>query len=419
MNLETIGDKYVVIDSKFELHYYKEHIQAHIGAHNIIVFNELQEFILLQANEGKSVKEIFQMLTEKYEFDVKNKVAQRLFCKVLRDMMDIKIISLQQKVAENRVRITGERGQTYPFWISCEITNKCCFKCPHCYKEAGADGEYLDIKTFYNIIEYFKGKTAHMVITGGEALIHPMVREMLVLASKNFKVHLLTNGYYLENMPKDILEKLESVQISLYGFDDFSYEKFTGAIEAATRIESAYKHLRELNIQDVKTTLIVTPQNVDDLDKYFQFALRLGVKYIDMGVSIPVGRALSTKETLYKNDQEKILIKTKEVVDRYRGRVNTNDIFKHLKVKAYGDNKFHCQAGKTSIVISEKGKVRPCLTIPFEESLQMDVEHYVKEFVCKAKEPDYKQALKEYNRNMQINGGCLGDMKCAGFCKIL
>lgn len=81
-----------------------------------------------------------------------------------------------------------------------------------------------------------------------------------------------------------------------------------------------------------------------------------------------------------------------------------------MNIKGFG-----CQAGKTQIVINEKGNIRPCNMLPSEVFRKYTFEEYIEEIEM-GHERVYEQDLIMLRETMKKGGNKPEDMKCAGFC---
>ncbi|MCR5374303.1 MAG: radical SAM protein [Lachnospiraceae bacterium] len=119
--------------------------------------------------------------------------------------------------------IYGEKGKKYPLYISVELTNRCNFKCSHCYKEAGSDNwDYIDENRIIPFLKEMINKIHGVTLTGGEATLHPAFSDIVQELPQN-SIALLTNGSYLNKISDETLLRLGHIQISLYGCDEEEY----------------------------------------------------------------------------------------------------------------------------------------------------------------------------------------------------
>ena len=113
--------------------------------------------------------------------------------------------------------------------VQFSITNRCNLQCKHCAASAkGLEGdEPLDTNDIKRIIDKLvpcRMKT--IVLSGGEPLVRKDFFEILryiKIKDKNVKIALMTNALLINaDNVKDIVENVESVDISLDGYDEES-----------------------------------------------------------------------------------------------------------------------------------------------------------------------------------------------------
>ena len=90
-----------------------------------------------------------------------------------------------------------------------EITNKCCFKCDHCY--IPNNNNYIDFETYQKIIDELSSINCNeILITGGEPMLHPRFDEMYLYAkNKGFLVSINSNLFLLNKKTLSILTKFK------------------------------------------------------------------------------------------------------------------------------------------------------------------------------------------------------------------
>ena len=79
--------------------------------------------------------------------------------------------------------VDGKRGWR-PILGVYYLTYACDFRCPHCSDGAGTpyyrlSQEVLGREKIFEVLSVMRKHTDHLVITGGEPLQHPQVREVL------------------------------------------------------------------------------------------------------------------------------------------------------------------------------------------------------------------------------------------------
>lgn len=156
--------------------------------------------------------------------------------------------------------------------VDFEITERCNFRCPHCYirtessavEEVGIDG-YLKI-----LRELLTLGLKRTRLTGGE----PLLRKDVFLTFYRFSLdhdlecHLNSNLTLADESVLQIIRKeTTAVQSTLYGWDDCSYDQFVGMPGA---FRSFLENLSFLRARDVRVQLRFPPveplvSNVDKL----------------------------------------------------------------------------------------------------------------------------------------------------------
>jgi radical SAM protein with 4Fe4S-binding SPASM domain len=203
--------------------------------------------------------------------------------------------------------------------------------------------------------------TLSLVITGGEAVLHPGFREIYeAIARMGFRITLFSNGTLLHPGLVDWLSKIPpaTLDVTLYGASEETYARVTGSREAfhqAMRgIELALS--RRINTR-IKTTII--RKNVHDFDAIKKIASDFGVEFSyslllhqarqECGRCIEDER-LSAAEIegfgstgLALADGECGLPSPQEMADRYR---DVEPLF--------------CAAAKSGFWISWNGDMSPC-----------------------------------------------------------
>jgi len=160
-----------------------------------------------------------------------------------------------------------------------EITSYCNFHCPHCLlpKKYRMSKKFLNAKTIKEVLKKAeKMETPHITITGGEPTFynHKNLIKLLDFTYDKFLTQFNTNAY---NIDDDLAEKLAEnvlmVKISIYGYDDKSYEKYTGVKNAFQKVK---KGLELLNKYDANLLIDIIYTKVHqklgiDVEKMISF----------------------------------------------------------------------------------------------------------------------------------------------------
>ena len=185
-----------------------------------------------------------------------------------------------------------------PIPVVMEITRSGRLSCAFCHLPKGPS--FIELEKFKERLEELKGvkgvraltlsgeeRIAHLILTGGEPLLHPNLKELLSYAAEEaFQVGLQTALYVDKAHVEALLEALEEirgktkvwVQISLHAVEVETFKAVTGGRDFSSWQENVLfltKRLRELDISFVTTTTWYT-QSVEEVGDLARWALTLG-----------------------------------------------------------------------------------------------------------------------------------------------
>lgn len=157
--------------------------------------------------------------------------------------------------------------------FSIVLTEKCNLRCIYCFSDKTLVNQNLDIDVLKRfVIEYTKFEQIDMVIiTGGEPLLYPFLKELIIFLKPYTKyISLLTNGLLLN---KNLLEFLSNNQIELnLSLDSIKtdyHEKVRGKQKELLAMLDTIGQYKELN---VVLNTSVSRENIDEIDNLFEYA---------------------------------------------------------------------------------------------------------------------------------------------------
>lgn len=195
--------------------------------------------------------------------------------------------SISEDVIQNKYR--------YPLRIALFPGVSCMFYCGFCGRNQNAKYHNSIVDEGVEKIEELLRTTklsSKISISGGlEPLTNPKIGAIINTASKvGFKTPLITNGYslterFLERTPE--IWKLDSLRISLYGYDKNSYKKITlvdKSFEIVKKNLINFLKKRNLFNKNLKVGLnyIILPENMNNLLSVLDF-----IKEINNSVNGP------------------------------------------------------------------------------------------------------------------------------------
>ena len=254
----------------------------------------------------------------------------------------------------------------YPILSVYYLTYRCRFRCPYC--SDGSQRPYYslpdedpDPSTALSILKEIRRHCDYIVITGGEPLEYPYLDEILGgIEHLGFKeVVLTTNGYDVEKHLPSIARSVDTLVFSLdtlnhrkadawYGMGSGTLEKILSNIAIAAAF--AQKRYR------ITISSVVTPDNIEDLYKVYQYTERNGFTIAASPQLVGVKAHHSLLNNQAYTDFYDFLVREKK-----RGG-NVYGTFKYLEyMRDLG--KFECRPF-TMLVVSPSGSVYyPCLEV--------------------------------------------------------
>jgi len=200
-----------------------------------------------------------------------------------------------------------------PYQLSFDITNKCNYRCLHCYNNSGENNIINDEMTDEEVIDLFidiaSMHPVNVCFCGGEPLLR---LELLCKCSKILhksgvkSISLVSNGYY---MSKDVaLQLLRShvnrVQISLDGSSGEScyvLRQNKGAFSSAV---GALKILKEIKMPEVNIAFCPTKYNISELEDVYKICTELSVTSIRIQPLMTIGRAIQNVNEISPNHMQ-------------------------------------------------------------------------------------------------------------------
>jgi radical SAM protein with 4Fe4S-binding SPASM domain len=264
-----------------------------------------------------------------------------------------------------------------------ELTSKCNFKCPMCYVSKLDTNHDMDTETWKLVFdEAIKNGLMFANLTGGEVFTRSDFIELYeYLFDKGIKITIFTNGSLLNAEILDVLrrKKPHYIAITLYGFDNDSYEVITKNKNAFDKVTENIKALKDSNINIMLRTL---PLKIiyDNLNKIINLSKSLDSNLYYL--------SYITKSNCFDTRNERL--SSKQLVD-FEERINKAFNYNDLG-NIFEDNYKSCSALRSSYFINYKGEMQPCALAykPVKDILENDFLETFKELGIKFKELEEK-----------------------------
>lgn len=247
---------------------------------------------------------------------------------------------------------TGVEGMYYPQMLVLFITNRCFHNCVHCFRNSSPNSDEMSIENIKYILDKVRGKVPHIVLSGGEPLIHKDIKELLNNIYGFSSASMVTSLYGFKTDLINSLDNFSEIQISIYGWDERSHDNFTNSKGSFVEIWEKI----ELLINRGKNIIITSMNNnLSKLEDITRLCISYGVKRLQFGDIVPIGRAKLNRKKIshYEVDKKYIL----DLQAKYNDKIEIlyeEGCFSDLKSD-------YCSAGINKLDIDEYGNVYSCL----------------------------------------------------------
>ncbi|MFC2094320.1 radical SAM protein [Bacteroidota bacterium] len=228
-----------------------------------------------------------------------------------------------------------------------------------------------------------KLKTRLVVMSGGEALMHPnFFRLCDILSSRKIKITILSTGLLLKKYAEQIVVKTDEVIVSLDGSQEV-HDKIRNIPEAFNKLNDGVTELKILNkAYRVTARCVVQKANFYDLPNIIDAAHEIGLDQVSF-LNADVSTDAFNRVDLWEDDKVEEVRLSRDEVDQFK-EIIENLVTTHFKDFKSGFiaespeklRKFynyyaafhglcdfpsvHCNAPWVSAVIEADGSVRPC-----------------------------------------------------------
>jgi mycofactocin radical SAM maturase len=308
-------------------------------------------------------------------------------------------------------------GLNSPICLTWELTYACNLSCVHCLSSSGRrDPRELSTAEAKSVVDELQRMQVFYVnIGGGEPTVRPDFWELLDYAiDHQVGVKFSTNGVRLDQKRAAQLARTDyvDVQISLDGATASVNDavRGPGSYAMATR---ALENLAEAGFAAPKISVVMTRQNVDQLDEFAAIADKFGAQ-LRITRLRPSGRGADVWDELHPTAAQQ-----RQMYDwlvAHGDKVLTGDSFFHLS--AYGEalpGLNLCGAGRVVCLIDPVGDVYACPFAIHENFLAGNVRSpggFAKvwqssELFLSLREPQTGGACRSCGHYDSCQGGCM------------
>lgn len=319
---------------------------------------------LLLCNGRNSVTEIIEQLCIEYSLE-KKEITERVKNTLEFATWKKFIIMDEEPSMLCQSKVTGTKEFYVPMHMHIEVTDKCNFRCIHCYRDCGPqESHFIDCDKLERALTYLNDKGLRIVeITGGEPLMHPEIKRIISFCVKKFDiVALITNGYllnqeFVDYFKEALQEKKLFVSVSLNSYDKIFNDKFTGKQGSWEQAGKALKLLGQVGALS-RFSMNVVPDNMEHLEKTAEFAYTSGASLFTFSPIMPFGRGINIDWSMVPKEKYAEFDRTRNKIMKKYGRFIFSIPDEYMLTIKNG----HCGAGQSSFALSPQGYLRPCVT---------------------------------------------------------
>ena len=253
-----------------------------------------------------------------------------------------------------------------PYKIDVALTYGCNNECPHCYNEVGRFGmPSLPLAHWYRVFDRVAELgIPHVILTGGEATLHPDFFEIVRYADqKGMVVGLNSNGRTLGSekfMRKAAEAGLNHVQVTLGS----CYPELHDAIMGVDSFHQTVRGIRtalETNVHVITNTTLMR-SNIDHLEALVDFQHELGLRTFAMNGVIHAGGGFVNPNAITYEELPALITHVREMAEERGMRFlwYTPTEYCRLNPIALGVGSKKCNAGEYSLCIEPNGDILPC-----------------------------------------------------------
>ena len=258
------------------------------------------------------------------------------------------------------LKYISDIDEVIPLTLSMDITNRCNFRCCHCYvKNTFYKKEEMTLKTIKNIIvQMYDYGIPVLYLSGGEPLERKDFYEIVEFAKGlDINVYIKTNGSLFT---EDLISKLsniniEDITISIYGMSNQDYNSVTGT-KSKNMFDKVKKNIILMIKSGIKIKLryVVLKENYKSLVSFVKWCNELKLSEAQFFHSFEIHPSCDCERFPIEH---RISLHEEEELIRELYLLDPTYIKKTYNIPKKPQR---CQVGKSSIHIASDGKVFPC-----------------------------------------------------------
>ena len=257
-------------------------------------------------------------------------------------------------------------GVNAPYKVDMALTYGCNNECPHCYNEADRlDMPSLPLDEWYQVLDRLAELgVPHLILTGGEATLHPDLPNIIQYADQlGMVVGLNTNGRHIAHKPymQELAEAgLNHVQVTLASSRAEIHDAMMGARSFEQTITGIENALASKSHVITNTTLM--RNNMEHAEEIIEFLYDLGIRTFAMNGMIYSGGGFAHPTAIAEEEMPALLVRVRDKADELGMRFlwYTPTEYCRMSPVELEIGAKRCNAGEYSLCIEPNGDVLPC-----------------------------------------------------------
>ncbi len=257
-------------------------------------------------------------------------------------------------------------GVNAPYKVDIALTYGCNNGCPHCYNESDRlTMPSLPLDEWRMVLDRLAELgVPHLILTGGEATLHPDLPEVIRYADGlGMIVGLNTNGRYIAQeayMQRLAEAGLNHVQITLGSNHAEIHDAMMGATSFHQTVRGIESAVKSGVYVITNTTLMKT--NRDHVEEIIDYIYDLGIRTFAMNGMIYSGGGFEHPTAIKEEEMPPLLVRVREHAEKKGMRFlwYTPTEYCRLSPVELEIGAKRCNAGEYSLCIEPNGDVLPC-----------------------------------------------------------
>ena len=289
---------------------------------------------------------------------------------------------MNQTRSEPRGSVPGPREGPRVLVLQWHVTERCNFRCEHCYQEQYSGKDELDFDGLLGVVDQFvefvahckekeapRPVRAHINVAGGEPFVRRDFLDLLEVFARHkdhFSYGILSNGSLIDaELARRLRELAPSfVQVSVEGAADTN-----DTIRARGAFERAVAALKQLRSERVPTMISFTAHrgNYHEFPDVARLGREVGAARVWADRLIPSGSGLELGDLMLTPEETREFFEIMESsrAEGGHGFCPTEIAMgRALQFRVGGGTPYRCVAGEDLVTVQPNGDVYPCRRLP-------------------------------------------------------